>query len=118
MRFVEMFGEPPPRDQFLTDDEKQRLYQAIRGNRQLLAIVLIALTTGWRKRQILTVKKSDLDAKHKAVQVIKSKKSPARKVPVSNYTFAVFEHLANEVKTEYLFFNEKTGKRLGDFKRA
>jgi integrase len=118
MRFVEMLGEPPPRDQFLTDEEKQRLYQAIRGNRQLLAIVLIALTTGWRKGQILSVKKSDLDAKHKAVQVIKSKKSPARKVPVSNYTFAVFESLANEAKTEYLFFNEKTGKRLGDFKKA
>ncbi len=118
MRFVEMLPEAAPRVQFLNDDEKQRLYQAIRGNRQLLGIVSIALTTGWRKGQILSVKKSDLDAKHKAVQIIKSKKSPARKVPVSNYTFAVFESLANEAKTEYLFFNEKTGKQLGDFNKA
>ena len=53
-----------------------------------------------------------------AVSIIKSKKSPPRKVPVSNFTFAVFEQLATEAETEYLFFNEKTGKRLGDFKNA
>jgi len=118
MRFVELLPEPAPRDRFLTQREKQKLYEAIKHNRQLFAIVLIALTTGWRKGQILSVKKSDLDKERMAVSIIKSKKSPPRKVPVSNFTFAVFEQLATEAETEYLFFNEKTGKRLGDFKNA
>lgn len=118
MLHVQLLTEPTPRDRFLENDKKQGLYAAVKNNRQLPAIILIALTTGWRKGQILSVRKSDLDYKRKAVSIIKSKKSPPRKVPVSDFTFAVLAHLANEAQTEYLFFNEKTGKRLGDFKKS
>lgn len=79
---------------------------------------MLALTTGWRKEQILSVKKSDLDYTNRAVSIIKSKKTPPRKVPVSSFAWQIFARLAEAAKSDYLFYNEKTGERLGDFKKA
>ena len=120
MRFVQLLSEPPPRERFLSLEEKIDLFTFLsnKDNKVLLAIVLLALTTGWRKGQILTVKKSALDYKNKAVSIIKSKKNPPRKVPVSDFAWQVFMYLASEAKTDWLFYNEKTKKRLGDFKRS
>lgn len=120
MRFVQLLWEPPPRERFLSVEEKFELFTFLskNDNKVLLAIVLLALTTGWRKGQILSVKKSDLDYKNKAVSIIKSKKNPPRKVPVSDFAWQVFMYLASQAETDWLFYNEKTKKRLGDFKRA
>ncbi len=116
MRFVSMLAEPPPRERFLTDDEKRRLFEAIGSDKRLLAIVLIGLLTGWRKGQILSVRKKDLDFERKAVSIIKSKRNPARKVPVSQAAWNIFEALAGKAD-DYLFTN-KEGNQLGDFKES
>lgn len=118
MRFVKMLVEPEPRERFLSESEKVALFEQLRENKQLLAIVLIGLTTGWRKGQILSVKKEDLDYANQAVSVIKSKRSPARKIIVSDFVWQIFDYLAVTTKSDYLFFNEKTGKCLGDFKKS
>lgn len=118
MRFVRMMNEPKPRERYLSQEEKAKLLAAVGENNQLMAIVLLALTTGWRKGQILSVKKSDLDFKNRAVSIIKSKRTPPRKVPVSNFVWRIFSHLAETATNDYLFYNEKTEKRLGDFKKA
>lgn len=52
------------------------------------------------------------------VTLIKSKKDPERTITVSDFVWRILDDLASEAKSEYLFFNEKTGKRLGDFKSA
>lgn len=69
----------------------------------------------------MSVKKSDLDYDTQSVSIIKSKKNAARKVPVSRFAWQIFGRLANiadKLNTDWLFFNEKTGKRLGDFKKS
>lgn len=119
MRFVKMLAEPKPRERYLSDYEKQRLFASAGDNKRLLSIVLLGLSTGWRKGQILHIKTSDLDSKNKAVSIIKSKKNPPRKVPVSTFAWEIFEKLAEQAEeagTEWLFFNEKTKERLGDFR--
>ncbi|MGI8787382.1 MAG: tyrosine-type recombinase/integrase [Pyrinomonadaceae bacterium] len=118
MRFVKMLTEPEPRERFLSNQEKTNLFEVLRDNNQLLAIVLIGLTTGWRKGQILSVKKQDLDCANQAVTIIKSKRNPARKIIVPDFIWRIFQCLADEAKSEWLFYNEKTGKRLGDSKTA
>lgn len=118
MRFVKMLPKPEPRERYLRDDEKKRLLEVLRDSKQLLAIVLIGLSTGWRKGQILSVRKQDLDHRNQAVTVIKSKRSPARKIIVSDFVWRIFEGLVNDSESEWVFFNKKTGKKLGDFKRA
>lgn len=50
--------------------------------------------------------------------VIKSKRRPARRIMVSNLVWRIFTNLAESSKSDWIFYNKKTGKKLGDFKRA
>ena len=117
MKSVSLLPKPEPRERYLSPEEK-RLLDVLSANKQLLAIVLIGLTTGWRKGQILSLRKQSLDYQNKVVKIIKSKRTPVRKVAVSDFTWRIFENLAEESESEWLFYNPKTGKKLGDFKRA
>jgi integrase len=116
MRFVKMLEEPSPRERFLTVDEKNRLLESVSSDKKLQAIVLLALLTGWRKSQILSVRKSDLDFEHLVVLRKKSKRAPARKVPVSSSAWNIFASLAANAD-DYLFTN-RDGKPLKDFKES
>jgi integrase len=113
MRFVQMMQEPDSRERFLTDEEKQKLFVAIGDDRRLMALVLLGLLTGWRKGQILGVRKCDMDAVSLAVTIKKSKRSKARKVPVSLMTWGILAGFA-ERADEYLFVN-RDGNPLGAF---
>lgn len=114
MRFVKMLPEPPSRVRFLSDEEKRRLLAAAAHNKRLTAIILIGLLTGWRKGQILEVRKTDLDFINKAVTIKQSKQSPPRTVPVSLMAWSIFVRLAETAK-DYLFVN-RDRNRLGEFK--
>ena len=118
MRFVEFLPEPELWKRYLSGEEKKRLLDVLQDNKQLLAIVLLRLLTGWRKTQILSVRKQDLDEKNQAVTIIKSKRSPERTIIVSDFVWQIFQNLAGESESEWLFYNRKTGRRLKDFKRA
>jgi integrase len=117
MRFVKMLAEPESRERYLTIEEKQRLLVACAKNTQLLAIVLIALLTGWRRGQILGVRKQDLDHSRQAVNIKKSKQNKARKALVSPVVWNIFLSLS-EKANDHLFISQKTGKPLKDFKIA
>lgn len=116
MKHVPLLKEPDSRQRILSQDEKQRLLNALGSNKKLLAIVTLALTTGWRKGQILAVKKEDLNYEFKSVIVSKSKKSPARQMPVSDVAWQIFIWLSSQVTDGYLFRNDRTGEQLKDFK--
>jgi len=98
---------------------KSKDYSRLSAIIQVFCQSLLGDSTNWRKGQTLHVAISDLDDKNKAVSIIKSKKTPPRKVPVSTFAWRIFERLAEEAKeagTGWLFFNEKTKNRLGDFR--
>ncbi len=118
MRFVKMLPKPPSRKRYLSNDEIVGLLDAARDNERLLSITLIGLATGWRKGQILSVRKQDMNYANRVVTLIKSKKDPERTILVSDFVWQILDRLATEAKTEYLFYSEKTGKKLGDFRTA
>ncbi len=118
MRFVPSLPENESRMRVLSIEEKARLVAAVGDNKKLLAIVTVALTTGWRKGQILSVQKADLKAEYQAVQVIKSKKSKPRLMPVSDLAWQTLTFMAEKVETGFLFRNDQTGERLKDFKES
>ena len=118
MRFVKMFRKPSPRKRYLSEEEIVKLLDAARPNKRLLNIILIGLATGWRKGQILSVKKQHLDYANQTVTLIRSKQDEERIIKVSNFVWQILQNLAEETKGEYLFYNEKTGERLKDFKTA
>jgi integrase len=94
MRFVKKFSEPDARERFLLQDEKERLFKELQSNNQLLAIVLIAVLTGWRRGQILSLQKSSLNITNQSVRLIKSKGAKARFVPVSTIVWSILNNLA------------------------
>lgn len=118
MRFVKKLSEPDPRERFLSADEKERLLRVLQteGNEQLLAIVLIAVLTGWRRGQILSLRRSSLDPRSQSVRLIKSKGAKARFVPVASVVWSLLSGLAEKTE-DFLFTNPKTGKQLMDFGR-
>ncbi|CAN5644482.1 hypothetical protein BH20ACI4_BH20ACI4_07920 [soil metagenome] len=118
MKFVKMFRKPASRKRYLSDEEVVKLLNAARHNKRLLSIILIGLATGWRKGQILSVKKEHLDYSNQTVTLIRSKQDEERTVKVSDFVWKILQNLAEETKGDYLFYNEKTGQRLKDFKTA
>ena len=94
MRFVKMLPKPPSRKRYLSNEEIVKLIEAIGENRRLLAIVLIGLATGWRKGQILSVRKADMNYVNQMVTLIKSKKVPERTIPVSDFVWRILDDLA------------------------
>ena len=69
MSRVNMLPEAEPRTRFLSEEEKKRLFAAIDSDKRLMAIVLIGLLTGWRKDQILGIRKRHLDTENIAVTI-------------------------------------------------
>lgn len=116
-KLVKKLSEPEARESFLTKKEKLKLFDALKKNRQLLALVLIALNTGWRKGQILALRKGSLDHDLQAVKLIKSKQQKTRTVPVSNFTWKVLTSLA-DARQDYLFIHERTNKPLKSFDKS
>lgn len=130
MRKVELLTEAPPRDRLLSQTEKVNLLSVIAQNddfecnsKLLMSIVLIGLTTGWRRGQILSIKRDDLLSDLQAVSVVKSKGQPPRKITVNSVAWNVLSNLAAVVgskqnKHGFLFFNERTGEQLKNFGKS
>lgn len=111
-QFVSLLREPEARTRILTSDERTRLFAALQSNQQLLAIVTVALTTGWRKGQILAVDKEHLDYERQAVLVQKSKQQKARLMPVSNVAWSILTRYAEMTNSGAIFRSPRTDKRL------
>jgi integrase len=108
MEFVPELDEPPPRERWLTLDERRRLFDAIKDNPQLHAFVIIGLLTGWRKNQILFLNRASLDNGY--VWVKKQKRKPARRVLVHPLVWDLLCNMAAD-RDDWLFINP-SGNRL------
>ena len=104
------------RVRYLTEDEEQRLFQALEDNQQLNDIVTVALHTGMRRGEIFNLKWFDLDFDRGLIQVRKTKTKLNRAVPMNA---RVKEVLNQQSRTsEFVFTSLKTGGRLKDVKKA
>ena len=113
---VERFALDNERVRYLTEDEEQRLFQAMGENQQLKDIVTVALHTGMRRGEIFNLKWFDLDFDRGLIQVRKTKTKLNRVVPMNA---RVREVLNQQTRTsEFIFTSDKTGGRLKDVKKA
>jgi integrase len=113
---VERFALDNERVRYLTENEEQRLFKAMRDNTQLKDIVTVALHTGMRRGEIFNLKWFDLDFDRSVMQVRKTKTKLNRVVPMN----ARVREVLNRQKrsSEFVFTSEKTGGRLIDVKKA
>jgi integrase len=83
-RAVERRTEPGGKTRFLSADERQRLLLACRAASwpRLYLLVLMALTTGARKGELLGLSKADIDEEHGVALVGRSKNGDPKTLPL------------------------------------
>ena len=113
---VERFALDNERVRYLTEDEEQRLFEAIGDNEQLKDIVTIALHTGMRRGEIFNLKWFDLDFDRGVIHVRKTKTKLNRVVPMNGRVREVLNK--QKRSSEFVFTSAKSNGRLMDVKKA
>ena len=87
VRKVKRVKESRGRTRFLSDDERGRLLTACRASRcaHLYPIVVIAISTGMRHAEILTLRKSQIDIDKGVIALHETKNGDSRSVPLTGH---------------------------------
>jgi len=117
---IERHSENQGRVRYLDDDERSRLLETCKqsSNKQLYTIVVLALSSGMRKGEILNLTRRDVFLADGFVILEKTKNGERRRVPIIGHAHDL---LANQMKihrldSEYIF-PSKNGKKPIDIKR-
>jgi integrase len=106
--------EPRGRVRFLSEDERQRLLGAcqISRNSSLYTIVILALSTGARRGELLSLHWSDVDLKRGMLTFRETKNGETRTVPLTGYALDVLNPSYQTTQTHTtLVFPDSTGRR-------
>jgi integrase len=105
--------EPRGRVRFLTDDERPRLLAAcnVSKNRFLYPIVVLALSTGMRQGEILSLTWSDVDLQRKSIVLHDTKNGERRSVSLSGLALELLVKLSKvrRLDTNLLFASKVNG---------
>ena len=111
---VKKFREPHSRERILTADESRRLIAA--ASPALRPVLIVALNTGMRRGEILSLRWPDVDSVKGFILIGDSKSGKSRTVPMNG---PVFETLSAMRKAEgFVFDNPETGTHVLDVKTA
>ena len=112
------------RCRWLTEEEQERLLSCCHGLTKV--IVLIALKTGMRKGEILTLKWKqvpcsnyvDFDNGVICVHELLAKSQRSRYIPLSNAVRHALQNVERIPGQDYIFLNPRTSKPLGSVKKT
>ncbi|MHB1753816.1 MAG: tyrosine-type recombinase/integrase [Acidiferrobacter sp.] len=82
MRRVEKRKEPRGRVRYLSDDERERLLGACRDHPDLYAAVMLALTTGARRMEIMSLSWGQVDLSRRVILLEDTKNGERRPLPI------------------------------------
>ena len=85
-RYIRSLPEKKGRTRFLSDNERKRLFKACRTSNwnKLYLLVLMAITTGARRGELLNLRWSNIDFKRKTAHVLTSKNGQQKILPLTN----------------------------------
>lgn len=100
---------PRGRVRFLSDEERKELLTACEesGNHYLYLVVYLALTTGARKNEILSLKWSDVDLDKKLIYLHETKNGEVRTLILTDKAQLSLFELFRESKSEFVFKGKK-----------
>lgn len=121
VRYIEKFEEPKGRDRILSDDERERLLVACKRSvsKDLYTIAVLALSTGMRRGEILSLTWKDIDLKHQRIVIPITKNGESRVVPLIGYALKLMKEHAKvrRLDTTLVFVGLKPDKPI-DFRQA
>jgi len=107
MRKVTKPKEPRGRVRFLSDDERVRLLAACKESRNpcLYDVIVLALSTGMRKSEILSLKWQDVDLSRGVITLLETKNNERRAVPLSGFALKCLgdRNRARRIDSPYVF---------------
>ena len=110
---VRRLKEPRGRVRFLDDQERQRLLNACKESRSpfLSSIVVLALSTGMRRGEILGLRWRDVDLCNKRIVIQETKNGERRALPLVGNLLQLIEKLkinASGSKDDYIFHSPES----------
>jgi integrase len=105
VRKVKMLREPAGRLRYLTPEEVRRLLAAC--NPRLRAIVAVALNTGMRRGEILSLKWDSVDLRNGYLLIGQSKNGERREVPANAAVREVLSGIVRRLDTPHVFHDSK-----------
>jgi integrase len=112
---IPAFREYNRRDRFLTDEERKKLLESCHG--YLRDVVVLAIHTGMRKGELLSLKWDDIDLANRQIRVTHTKNGEMRFVPMSDGALQCLQSIRKQAETPYLFPGPAGGHLL-DVKTA
>jgi len=112
---IKPLREPKGRVRFLTVDEAATLIEKAKAH--LKPVLIMALETGMRKAEILSLRWEDVDSANSSLYVRKTKNGEPRHVPMSERLAAVLKKVPRRVGSSYLFATKK-GRPFLDMRTA
>ena len=100
------------RTRYLTSEEENRLFQVVPEEHHPLFVV--ALNTGLRKTEQLSLTWADIDFQQGLIRVRRSKSGKPRFVPMRPVVIDTLKSLPRMIDNPYVFYGHVKGKRLHD----
>ncbi len=121
MRRVTKPKEPRGRVRFLSDEERERLLDACltSDNPYIYPAVVLALSTGARKMEILTLQWRDVDFQRQVITLHKTKNGERRVLPLTGHAWELVQQRAKVLRIDSPFvFPSRNGQKAFDIRRA
>lgn len=119
---VNQLKEPEGRTRFLSDQERARLLEECNksNNPYLYTAVVLALSTGARRSEILKLKWQDVDFNKGAVRLYKTKNKTPRSLYLHGPALALLKDLRENpvIESKYVFASSKNPKKVMDIKKT
>jgi integrase len=109
---IKKLKEPPGKERILTPDEMKRLLD--KASEELRPALIIALNTGMRKTEILSLRWKDIDFFKGFIHVADSKSGRSRDIPMNGLTFEMLR--GTDRSGEFVFTNHETKTHVLDVK--
>jgi integrase len=121
MAAVQRLREPRGRVRILSDEERPRLLAACQGshNRCLYPVVLLAVSTGGRKMEILALRWPDVDLQRGVLTFHQTKNREPRRVPLTGPALTLMQHRARRRRLDTdLVFPRRDGHTPVDIRAS
>lgn len=113
---IQALSEPDGRVRFLDDNERDALFEQAKGsrNKDLYLIVLLAVSTGMRQNEIMTLTWSQIDFERDVITLFETKNGSIRAVPLAGPARKILKRQSRVrlIDNNYIFVGRKKGKHM------